>query len=154
MTEAVDDGLRRRTWRLLQPGDVALNGLVVHTEIESQDDIAMHETTVAVGELIAEAAGVDPSEQYVYSGVDDPEFASNQHQGRRIDGDEFVWECQQLLREGTYDVVFYYRAAADHGAVLAEAREAGYEVTGVRGDADPPDEDEGEGEDSEGDDAS
>ncbi|PSQ58365.1 hypothetical protein BRD18_05845 [Halobacteriales archaeon SW_7_71_33] len=116
MTEAVDDSLRRRTWRLLQPGDVALNGLVVHTEIESQDDIA----------------------------------TSNQHQGRRIDDDEFVWECQQLLRGGTYDVVFYYRAAADHGAVLAEAREAGYEVTGVRGDADPPD----EGENEDGDDAS
>jgi len=152
MTEAVDESLRRRTWRLLQPGAVDLNGLVVHTDIESQDDIAMHEATVAVGEVIAERAGVDPSEQYVYSGVDDPEFASNQHQGRRIDDDEFVWECQQLLREGTYDVVFYYRAAADHGAVLAEAREAGYEVTGVRGDAVPPD--EGEGEDPEGDDAS
>jgi hypothetical protein len=138
MTEAVDESLRRRTWRLLQPGAVDLNGLVVHTDIESQDDIAMHEATVAVGEVIAERAGVDPSEQYVYSGVDDPEFASNQHQGRRIDDDAFVWECQQLLRKGTYDLVFYYRAEADHEGILTDTRAASYEATGVRGDGEPP----------------
>ncbi len=135
MTEAVDESLRRRTWRLLQPGEVSLNGAIVRTNLESDDDIAMHEATLAVGELIADRAGVDPTDHYVYSGVDDPEFASNQHQGRRVEDDEFVWECQQLLRGGTFDLVFYYRADTDHEAVLDDVRDAGYEVTGVRGDA-------------------
>ncbi len=142
MTGAVDESLRRRVWRLLQPGAVELNGLVVHTDLGSDEDIAMHETTVAVGETVAAHAGVDPTDHYVYSGVEDPEFASNQHQGRRVEDDEFVWECQQLLREGTFDLVFYYRATADHEGILRALRADGHEVTGVRGDDPEPTGDE------------
>jgi len=134
---AADDGLRRRTWDLLQPGDIRLNGLVVHTEFGSDAETRMHQATVAVGEHIAAAAGHDPAETYVYSGTDDPEFASNQHQGLTLADDAFVWECQQLLREGTFDLVFYYEAAADHEGLLETLREDGYDVLGVRGDADP-----------------
>jgi hypothetical protein len=136
MTGAVDRSLERRTWRLLQPGEVALNGVIVRTEIPGREDIEMTETSVAVGETIAEH--VTDRDTYVYSGNDNPEFASNQHQGRVVEDDEFVWECQHLLREGTFDLVYYYPAAADHEAILAALRAAGHEVTGVRGDADPP----------------
>jgi len=132
MAETLDDDLYRRTKQLLEPGEIELNGAVVHTGIESQDDIAMTQATIDIGEIIAEHAS-EP-ETYVYSGSDDPEFASNQHQGRTLDGDEFVWECQQLLREGTYDVVFYYEASADQEAILAAIRDEGFDVTGVRGD--------------------
>lgn len=142
MSEAAEESLRQRTWRLLQPGEESLNGLIVHTDLPGPKDLEMHDVTVEVGELIAEGAGLDPDETYVYSGVDDREFASNQHQGRRTEDDEFVWECQQLLRQGSYDLVFYYRAAADHEGILERVREAGYEATGVRGDAAPPEDGE------------
>jgi len=138
MTDALDAELCRRTWQLLQPGDIALDGLVVHTDYGGDEETLMHQATLAVGEMIAEHAGHDPADTYVYSGNDDPEFASNQHQGLTLDGDAFVWECQQLLREGSFDVVFYFEAAADTRALLSAVREQGYEVTAVHGDAEAP----------------
>ena len=125
-----DDDLARRTEALLEPGDIALNGAIVHTAFGREDEPSMLAATVEVGALIAERAGVG-GDTYVYSGNDDPEFSTNQHQGLTLDGDEFVWECQQLLRDGTFDVVFYYEAALDQAALLADIREAGYRVTGV-----------------------
>jgi len=136
--DALDADLRRRTWQLLQPGDIALDGLVVHTDCGGNEETMMHQATLEVGDLIAVHAGHDPADTYVYSGNDDPEFASNQHQGLTLDGDEFVWECQQLLREGTFDVVFYFEADASARALLAAVRERGYEATAVRGDAEAP----------------
>ncbi len=131
MTDAVDDDLRRRTEALLEPGDIELNGLIVRTDVPGEDDLAMTDATLEVGGLIAEHDGFE--DWYVHSGNDDPEFASNQHQGRTMD-EEFIWECQQLLRDGTYDLVFYYEATIDQNALLDAVREAGYRVTGVRGD--------------------
>ena len=133
MADVTDEDLYRRTKTLLEPGDIELNGLIVHTEFEGDEDVEMMQATLEVGDLIAEHAGHDPADVYVYSGNDDSEFASNQHQGLTIDGDEFVWECQQLLREGTFDVVFYYEAGADQDAIVADARDAGYRVQGVEG---------------------
>jgi hypothetical protein len=133
-----DTDLVQRTWQLLQPGEVALNGLIVHTEFDGSQETQMHQATLEVGEIVAEAAGHEPTDTYVESGNDSAEFSSNQHQGLTLDGEEFVWECQQLLRDGAFDIVLYYEADADHEAVQAAAREAGYEVTGVRGDADSP----------------
>ena len=138
MTDAAAESLQRRTWRLLQPGEVELNGAIVHTDLSGQEDIEMHQATVEVGEIIDDHA-VPDADTFVYSGVDDEEFASNQHQGLTVEGGEFVWECQQLLRDGSFDLVFYYEAAADHSAILDAIREAGYEVTGVRGDEPPGD---------------
>jgi len=131
--DTVDPDLYQRTKALLEPGDIDLNGVIVHTDLGGEADIEMMETTVAAGDVIAERAGHDPGDVYVYSGNDDPDFSSNQHQGLTIDGDEFVWECQQLLREGTFDVVFYYEASADHEAILDDLREQGHRVTGVEG---------------------
>ena len=127
----IDEDLYRRTKALLEPGDIELNGLVLHTDLDSGAESRLHQTTIEVGEIIAEHAGEDDT--YVYSGTDDPEFGLNQHQGLTIADDAFVWECQQLLREGTYDVVFYYEADCDHDAILADLREAGHRVTGVEG---------------------
>ncbi|MEF8977987.1 MAG: DUF5778 family protein [Haloarculaceae archaeon] len=138
MNDALDAELRRRTWQLLQPGDIELDGLVVHTEFGGDAETNMHQATIEIGEIIAENAGYDPSGTYVYSGNDDPEFASNQHQGLTLDDDGFVWECQQLLRDGSFDVVFYFEAGVSTGNILADVREAGYEATAVYGDADIP----------------
>ena len=131
--ETLDEDLYQRTKALLEPGDIELNGAIVHTDLDGQDDIEMMETTLEAGNVIADHAGHDPKDTYVYSGNDDADFSSNQHQGRTIDGEEFVWECQQLLREGSFDIVFYYEASADQEGILTDLREAGYEVTGVEG---------------------
>ncbi|MBO4249362.1 hypothetical protein IL252_16230 [Halomicrobium sp. IBSBa] len=131
--ETLDEDLYRRTKALLEPGEIELNGTIVHTDLDGQDDIEMMETTLEAGNVIAEHAGHDPKDTYVYSGNDDADFSSNQHQGLTIDGEEFVWECQQLLRDGSFDIVFYYEASADQAAILETLRDAGYEVTGVEG---------------------
>lgn len=135
---ALDADMRQRTWKLLQPGEIALDGLVVHTELDSSRETEMHQVSVEVGEIIAGHAGHDPRETFVYSGTDSSEFASNQHQGLTLDDESFVWECQQLLRNGTFDIVFYFETSADVQAILADVREAGHEATGVRGDTDSP----------------
>ncbi|WP_439027274.1 DUF5778 family protein [Haloarchaeobius sp. DT45] len=133
MSDTLDDDLKRRTKALLEPGEVQLNGAIVHTEYSGQEDIQMMQATLDVGDIIAEHAGHDPKDVYVHSGNDDPDFSSNQHQGLTIDGEEFVWECQQLLRNGSFDVVIYYEASADHEAILADVEDLGYDVTGVLG---------------------
>jgi len=138
MSEALDADLRQRTWKLLQPGDITLDGLVVSTSFGGDAETAMHQVTVEIGELIAEHAGYDPGETFVYSGTDDPEFASNQHQGLTLDDESFVWECQQLYREDSFDLVFYFEATVDTPSLVAAVGNAGYDATGVRGDADGP----------------
>lgn len=136
--DALDSDLRRRTWELLQPGEIALDGLVVHTGLDGSQEPEMHQATIAVGDIIAERAGFDPHDTFVYSGTDDPDFASNQHQGLTLEDESFVWECQQLLRGGSFDVVFYFETGADIESILEAVREAGYDATGVRGDVDSP----------------
>jgi hypothetical protein len=131
MADVLDEDLYRRTRRLLEPGEIELAGAIVHTDLPGDQDVEMHQATLDVGEVIAHAAGVD--DWFVYSGVDDPEFASNQHQGLTLPDEEFVWECQQLLRNGTFHVVFYYEADADQEAILEGIRDLGFEVTAVEG---------------------
>ena len=127
MTDAVDDDLYRRTKTLLEPGDIDLAGAIVHTSLGGDEDLEMHELTVAANDVIAEHAG--KGEAYIHAGNDDPDFSSNQFQGRSLDDDAFVWECQQLLRNGTFDIVFYYEATADHEAICAALEE----LDGVNG---------------------
>ena len=132
--DALDDDLYRRTKQLLEPGEIQLNGAVVHTEYDNSEEIEMMQATIDVGERIAEGYGMDPTDTFVYSGSDDPQFSSNQHQGLTLEDEEFVWECQQLLRNGSFDLVFYYEASADHEAILDAIEDEGFAVTGVRGD--------------------
>jgi hypothetical protein len=130
-TTAVDHDLYQRTQALLEPGDIELVGVIVDTDITGDDEPTLHQATLEIGDLISDHAGHDPTDTYVYSGNDDTDFGVNQHQGKTLDGDEFVWECQQLLREGTFDVVFYYEADVDNDALVAAIRDAGYDAVGV-----------------------
>ncbi|PSQ02327.1 hypothetical protein BRC92_09320 [Halobacteriales archaeon QS_4_69_31] len=130
-TDAVDHDLSQRAQALLEPGDIELVGVVVPMDLPEDDEPQLHQNTIEVGDVIAEHAGFDPADTYVYSGNDDPEFGVNQHQGLTVSGDEFVWECQQLYRDGRYVVVFYYEASADQEGILAALRDAGYDAVGV-----------------------
>ena len=135
MTETADADLYQRTRALLEPGDVTLNGAIVHTGLDGREDLEMHELTVELNDVIAaHTPGLDAGDSYVHAGNDDPEFASNQFQGRTLEDDGFVWECQQLLREGSFDLVFYYPATADHVGVVEDIEALGPRVTGVRTD--------------------
>jgi hypothetical protein len=117
MSETVDSDLYTRTKALLEPGDIELLGCIVHTTLGGEEDLEMHELTVAINDVIADHAG--KGEAYIEAGNDDTSFSSNQFQGLTLDGEEFVWECQQLLRDGTFDLVFYYEAGVNQ-AGLAE----------------------------------
>ncbi|KPN29741.1 hypothetical protein SY89_00457 [Halolamina pelagica] len=128
MADAVDDDLYRRAKRLLEPGEIELEGSIVHTDLAGEEDLEMHELTVAINDVIAEYA--EKGESYIYAGNDSEEFASNQFQGKTVADDEFVWECQQLLREGTFDLVFYYEAGVEQSS-LADELEALDGVVGV-----------------------
>jgi len=125
----LDADLYRRTKALLEPGDIDLAGAIVHTDLSGQEDLEMQELTVELNEVIADHAG--KGEAYIHAGNDDPDFSSNQFQGRTLDDDAFVWECQQLLRNGTFDIVFYYEADLDQEALVEAIRDRGYEVTSV-----------------------
>ena len=116
MSEILDEDLYRRTKALLEPGEIELLGAVVHTDLGGEEDLEMHELTVDVNDVVAEHAG--KGETYIYAGNDTDEFASNQFQGLTLDDDGFVWECQQLLREGTFDIVFYYEATVDQESLV------------------------------------
>jgi len=118
MSETVDSDLYTRTKALLEPGDIELVGCIVHTNLEGEEDLEMHELTVAANEVIAEHAG--KGETYIEAGNDDTDFSSNQFQGLTLDDEAFVWECQQLLRDGTFDIVFYYEATVDQEALAGD----------------------------------
>lgn len=129
--ETIDADLFRRTKALLEPGEIELNGLVVHTDLTAEDEATLHQATLDVGDVVAEHAGVGAGNWYVYSGNDDSRFGLNQHQGLTLAEDAFVWECQQLLRDGTFDVVVYYEASADQDAIVRDVEALGFDVTSV-----------------------
>lgn len=131
-SNVLDKNLFERTKALLEPGDIELNGVIVHTDVGSDQEAQLHQTTLDIGEIIATHA--DKGETYVFSGNDDPEFGLNQHQGLTIAGDEFVWECQQLLRDGTFKVVFYYESNADQEAIVRDIEAEDVRVTSVESD--------------------
>lgn len=118
MSETVNENLYRQTVNLLQPGEIELEGAVVHTSYDSDEESMLHQATLDAGDIVAEYA--EKGDTYVYSGNDDSDFGVNQHQGLTLDGDEFVWECQQLLRDGTFDVVLYWERTGNHTDVLED----------------------------------
>ena len=130
--QRIDPDLYQRTQALLEPGEIELAGAIVHTDLGSDEETDLHQATIEIGELIAEYEGIDPKDTYVYSGNDDSEFGLNQHQGLTLDGDEFVWECQQLIREERFRIVFYYEADVDQEGLIDAISEAGYTVEGVQ----------------------
>jgi len=118
MSETVDSDLYARTKALLEPGDIELLGCIVHTALGGQEDLEMHELTVAINDVIADHAG--KGEAYIEAGNDNTSFSSNQFQGRTLHDEAFVWECQQLLRDGSFDLVFYYEAGVDQDALATD----------------------------------
>lgn len=133
MSDAIDEDLYERTKALLEPGDIRLNGVIIHTEFSGDEDLELHELTVDLNEVVAGHA--NKGETYIHAGNEDSAFASNQFQGLTLEDEEFVWECQQLLREGSFDIVLYYEATADHQAIIDDirAQEGIKRVTGVEG---------------------
>ncbi|MFB6196526.1 MAG: DUF5778 family protein, partial [Haloplanus sp.] len=71
-SDVLDDDLYRRTKALLEPGDIDLAGVIVHTDLTGQEDLEMQELTVDLNEVIAAHAG--KGETYIYAGNDDPDF--------------------------------------------------------------------------------
>lgn len=128
MKDASTHDLIQRLEALLEPGEIDLSGIIVHTGLGSDDEIELYNETLHIGEVIADAAAID--DWYVYSGNDNPEFASNQHQGLQLADDGFVWECQHLLRHRQFVIVMYYESSA-HKAVVEELRHQDYDVTAV-----------------------
>ena len=130
--EVIDRELYEQAEALLEPGDIELNGLLVHIDLSTDEEAKLHQQTIELGEIIAAEAAPD-TDTYIYSGNDDPNFGLNQHQGLTIEGDEFVWECQQLRRDSGFKIVFYYEQDADQQAIVEAARDAGYTVESVEG---------------------
>jgi hypothetical protein len=122
MSETAHADLYRETVELLRPGDIELAGAVLHTAYDSDEESKLHQLTLDAGRAVADHAG--KGDTYVYSGNDSDEFGVNQHQGLTLDGDEFVWECQQLRRGDEFVVVLYWEATGDdgddHDAVVAD----------------------------------
>ncbi|WP_435099464.1 DUF5778 family protein [Halarchaeum sp. P4] len=133
MTETEKADLYRRTVELLKPGDITLHGAVVHTDLGGDEESVLHQLTLEAGDVVAEHSGIDATDTYVYSGNDDERFGVNQHQGLTVEGDEFVWECQQLMRDTYYDLVLYWEAGDDLERVVAdlEALDGAESVVGV-----------------------
>lgn len=124
MTDSVDKDLYQRTMALIEPGDIDLVGTVVHTDLTGEEDLEMQELTVSINECLASHIG--KGETYIYAGNDSSEFASNQFQGLTIDDESFVWECQQLLRKGTFDLVFYYEVGPTQAAIADDLESIEY----------------------------
>jgi hypothetical protein len=130
--EVSDQELYEQAEALLEPGEIQLNGLIAHLDVDTDAEAELHRQTIEIGDIIAEHAETD-EDTFVYSGTDDPEFGLNQHQGLTLEDEDFVWECQQLRRDGGFKIVFYYEHTADHEAILEDVRAAGYTVDGVEG---------------------
>jgi hypothetical protein len=118
MSKTVDDDLYRRTVALLEPGEIELAGMIIHTTLSGAEDLEMQELTVDINEIVAEHA--EKGECFIYAGNDDSDFASNQFQGLTLTDEEFVWECQQLLRDGSFDLVWYYEAEPNQEALAKD----------------------------------
>ncbi|MFB6134751.1 MAG: DUF5778 family protein [Halanaeroarchaeum sp.] len=129
MTDAADADLYEEAVSLLEPGEITLHGAVVHTDIPRSAEPRMNDATREIGDRIAEVVATEDT--YLYAGEDDARFAAGQFQGRRLADDEFVWECQQLLRDGHFDLVFYWEATDDHEAVIDAIADLEYDVVPV-----------------------
>ena len=117
MAEAGDHELYQQAVSLLGPGESELVGIVVHTDYERSEEPAMNELMLSIGERIAEQLQDD--EMYVYAGEDDERFGAGQFHGRRLGDDAVIWECQQLLREETFDLVFYWERTGEQDAIVS-----------------------------------
>jgi hypothetical protein len=124
-----DTELYEQAMALLGPGEDTLVGVVIHTDFPKQLEQPMNKLMRDAGDRIA--GHLTDEEVYVYAGEDDERFGTGQFHGRRLSDDEVVWECQQLLRDGSFDVVFYWEAQGVHDAILADLEGMGTGVVPV-----------------------
>ena len=103
---------------LLEPGESTLAGVVMHTGLGRHAESAMNKLMRAAGDRIA--AHLTDEETYLYAGEDDDRFGVGQFHGRRLSDDGVVWECQQLVRDGTFDLVFYWEDEGEQDAIVAD----------------------------------
>lgn len=103
---------------LLEPGDSTLVGVVMHTGLARHAESAMNKLMRTAGDRIA--AHLTEEDTYIYAGEDDDRFGVGQFHGRRLSDDGVVWECQQLVRDGTFDLVFYWEEAGEQAAIVAD----------------------------------
>jgi hypothetical protein len=116
MPATADDPLYDEMVRFLEPGEIDLIGIIIDTQFDRSEDLEVHELTVELNDIIAAHSG--EGEAYIYAGNDSSSFASNQYQGRALTDDAFVWECQHLVRDGSFTLVFYYEADATQAAII------------------------------------
>ncbi len=116
MAESGDPELYQQAVSLLGPGESELVGIVVHTDYPRSEEPAMNGLMLEIGERIAET--LETGEMYVYAGEDDERFGAGQFHGRRLEDDAVIWECQQLLRDDTFDLVFYWERAGEQGSIV------------------------------------
>jgi hypothetical protein len=116
MAAPADDPLYSELVAFLEPGAIELIGIIIETSFDRSEDLEVHELTVQLNDIIATRSG--KGEAYIYAGNDSSAFASNQYQGRRLSDDAFVWECQHLVRDGRFTLVFYYEADAAQTAIV------------------------------------
>lgn len=121
MPEARDHELYQQAVSLLGPGEAELAGIVVHTDYDRTEEPAMNESMLSIGERIAEH--LQDGEMYVYAGEADDRFGAGQFHGRRLEDDAVIWECQQLIRSETFDLVFYWEAAGEQDAIVSAVNE-------------------------------
>ncbi len=121
MSEAGDHELYHQAVSLLGPGEAELVGIVVHTDYDRTEEPAMNELMLSIGERIADY--LQDGEMYVYAGEDDGRFGAGQFHGRRLGDDAVIWECQQLIRSDTFDLVFYWEAAGEQDAIVSAVNE-------------------------------
>ena len=116
MPATADDPLYDELVTFLEPGEIDLIGMIIDTQFDRSEDLEAHELTVELNDIIAHHSG--KGEAYIYAGNDSSRFASNQYQGRGLRDDAFVWECQHLVRDGRFTLVFYYEADAAQAAIV------------------------------------
>ena len=129
MSKTGDVELYEQAVSLLRPGEDTLEGIVVHTELAQHEEQAMNKLMREVGETVAEH--LTDGEVYIYAGDDDERFGAGQFHGRRLADDAVVWECQQLLREGTFDLVFYWEQSGEQGAIVDSLEDLENEVVAI-----------------------
>ncbi|MFB6266234.1 MAG: DUF5778 family protein [Halodesulfurarchaeum sp.] len=129
MSDPGDDDLYESARALLEPGDRKLAGLVVHTGLPGVKETEMNRAMRAVGDVIA--AELTDAEVVIDAGEDDERFGVGQFQGVTLGDGVFVWECQQLLRDGTFDLVFYWEADGAMDAIVEAVADRGFEVVPV-----------------------
>ncbi|MFB6095574.1 MAG: DUF5778 family protein [Halodesulfurarchaeum sp.] len=129
MSDPGDAELYESARSLLEPGERTLEGLVVHTALPGVQETEMNRAMRELGDVIA--GELTDEEVVIDAGEDDDRFGVGQFQGVTLGDGTFVWECQQLLREGTFDLVFYWEATGSLDTIVDGVADRGFDVVPI-----------------------